>query len=379
MREGDSFTAKLPLHSLDPPLFAFANVYFTLPEPVSLKQIPGHGESVRELCLSTLLHRAEPRSLSDSGIKATAKPTTLIDDFKANGYEVAYFSAQDESFLEPGYDVGFARADVHYDARQDTARRYTRFTTAGSLAVPASVLVERVGQFLAARRGDRPLFLYVNFHDTHFPYHHRMLDSLLPVVPITPDAIGPANRAQLRATYLNTAANVDRAIGDTLERVESAVGAAPAVLVLGDHGESLYDEGFLGHGYALNDAQTQIPLIANGLPIRLPSPFGQADLRDALRRALAEPASQAGPSIVERSDGAGVLQYLGMIGSPRELGTVTASGRVTFDLRTNTARFPGQETAVPLDVLTPEQRDVVVELIQRWERIRVARATRGVD
>jgi len=81
VHDGDAFTAKLPLHTLDLPLFAFANVYFTLPEPVSLNQIPGHKDPVRELCLSSLLHRIEPKQLSESGSIATAKPTTLIDDF----------------------------------------------------------------------------------------------------------------------------------------------------------------------------------------------------------------------------------------------------------------------------------------------------------
>jgi hypothetical protein len=36
---------------------------------------------VRELCLSSLFHRIEPKQLNESGIIATAKPTTLIDDF----------------------------------------------------------------------------------------------------------------------------------------------------------------------------------------------------------------------------------------------------------------------------------------------------------
>ena len=81
VRDGDTFTAKMPLHTLDLPLFAFANVYFALPEPLSLKEIPGHKDPVRELCLSSLLHRIEPKQIGNSGIIATAKPTALIDDF----------------------------------------------------------------------------------------------------------------------------------------------------------------------------------------------------------------------------------------------------------------------------------------------------------
>ena len=67
---------------------------------------------------------------------------------------------------------------------------------------------------------------------------------------------------------MNTTSNVDRAIGDMLERVRKALGREPGVIVLSDHGESLFDEGFLGHGYTLNDAQTRIPLVVSGLPTR---------------------------------------------------------------------------------------------------------------
>ena len=94
---------------------------------------------------------------------------SLVDDFKRNAYEVAYFSAQDESFGPEVYGVGFDRADVSYDARQDRDRRYTTFSTAGALGVSFDVLLERIDQFLARRDPRRPLFLFVNLYDTHFP------------------------------------------------------------------------------------------------------------------------------------------------------------------------------------------------------------------
>ncbi|MEZ5304571.1 MAG: dienelactone hydrolase family protein [Verrucomicrobiales bacterium] len=80
-REGEAFAAKLPLHTLDLPLFAFANVYHTLPEPVSGKHLPGEPAEVREICLSSLLHRADPDALAAAGVAATAKVSALIDDF----------------------------------------------------------------------------------------------------------------------------------------------------------------------------------------------------------------------------------------------------------------------------------------------------------
>ena len=80
-REGDSFIAKLPLHTHDLPLFAFANVYHTLPKPESLAAIPGSPKAVTEVCISTLLHSRSASEVTQADPKLTAKPSTLIDDF----------------------------------------------------------------------------------------------------------------------------------------------------------------------------------------------------------------------------------------------------------------------------------------------------------
>jgi hypothetical protein len=80
-RDGDSFLAQLPLHTLATPLFAFANIHFTLPEPVPMKLLPGNGEFVREVCLSSQLHSVTAAALRDAGVKPTVQPSALVDDF----------------------------------------------------------------------------------------------------------------------------------------------------------------------------------------------------------------------------------------------------------------------------------------------------------
>jgi len=82
VRTGDVFMAKLPLHTLDAPLFAFANVYHTLPQPLSLARLPGHREPVRELCLSSLLHRRSGQELRQAKTATTVTRGTVIDDFR---------------------------------------------------------------------------------------------------------------------------------------------------------------------------------------------------------------------------------------------------------------------------------------------------------
>jgi len=80
-RNGDAFLAQLPLHALGTPFFAFANVHFTLPEPVPMKLLPGNGEFAREVCLSSQLHSVTVAALRDAGVKATTRPGPLVDDF----------------------------------------------------------------------------------------------------------------------------------------------------------------------------------------------------------------------------------------------------------------------------------------------------------
>lgn len=80
-REGDSFTAPLPLHTAGLPLYAFANVYYTLPKPESLAAIPGYGKPVTEVCLSSLLHKHHAAEVAQAQPTLTAKPSRLIEDF----------------------------------------------------------------------------------------------------------------------------------------------------------------------------------------------------------------------------------------------------------------------------------------------------------
>ena len=309
-----------------------------------------------------------------TGSVADIRDGTLVDDFKANGYETGYFSGQDESFGGPENGVGFERADVSYDARSDRALRYSSFSTAGSLAVPNTVVLKRVTDFLATRRHDKPLFLYVNFHDTHFPYHHRDIEPLVSKVVVPQGDIAPGNRAAVRTMYLNTAANVDRAIGRVLEAVQRTQGRAPGVVVLGDHGESLFDEGFLGHGYALNDAQTLIPFIVANLPVEVTEPLGQSELRDILWRALTRSDGNQPARLVEDPSRT-VFQYLGTLPRPAEIAFTGRRRQLAYDFRDRRVRMDYQQWQTP-GSLGPQESERWHGLVTTWERMILSRQNR---
>jgi arylsulfatase A-like enzyme len=296
---------------------------------------------------------------------------TLIDDFKARGYQVAYVSGQDETFGGPLYDIGFSRADVSTDARADRDKRYSTSSTAGSLAVPFTVVEGHVKELLGRVAADRPLFLCVNFHDTHFPYTHPGIETITSPVRLDRAGIVPGARDALWATYANTAANVDRAIGGVIDAVRAARGREPGIVVTSDHGESLFDEGFLGHGYGLNEAQTRVPLVVANLPIALPEPFAQSDLRPALLAALGEPDQARRPSARPRGD-APVFQYLGDLSRPSQLAFLGPHGRFVYDFRSRRAKAPSGDW-LPPDQLPKGERDAFLELIRLWERMQLVR------
>jgi glucan phosphoethanolaminetransferase (alkaline phosphatase superfamily) len=299
--------------------------------------------------------------------------SSLIDDFKAQGYLTAYFSGQDESFGSAEYRIGFERADVAYDARVDFARRYSTFTTAGSLAVPFALIQERIREFLGARGAARqPIFLYVNFHDTHFPYTHDGVEALTSPVRLARHRIVPGERDALWGTYANTAANVDRAVGEVLDNVRRARGSEPAVIVTADHGESLFDEGFLGHGYALNDVQTRIPLVVANLPMIVQEPFAQRDLREAIGAALRVPADAPLLPQLRRASGRKVFQYLGNVNRPRQVAFLRDSHRIIYDFRSQRVQIPETAWRRP-DDLAPAERAEFLRLIHEWERMNLAR------
>jgi hypothetical protein len=183
-------------------------------------------------------------------------------------------------------------------------------------------------------------------------------------------AIVPSRAADLRAMYSNTAANVDRAVGEVIAAVRRAAGTTPAVIVTADHGESLFDDGLLGHGIALTDVQTRIPLIVTGLPMTVEQPIGQSEFRDAINLALRVGNGSEGRPVLRTVPGKEIFQYMGGFGRPAQIAHTRADGRTLFDFRTGLVQtWPSRGWRRPED-LTVAERGAFVDLVHVWERMR---------
>lgn len=293
---------------------------------------------------------------------------TWIDDFAARGYRTAHFSGQDDSFGESEALISANRVDRFYDARDDTARRTSRSTAASSLQVSWKLVVQRVRNFLAEVRKDQPLFLYVNVVDTHYPYHHAELDNIVYAKAVDRTAIRSSNREAVWRTYLNAAANVDRAIEQLVGNFREAIGGGPhVILVTSDHGQSFYEDGSLGHGRRLDLRQTHVPLIVYGTGGVWPEPIGASDIRGLLLASLELPRA-ARPTFVPDPERR-IFQYLPNLDRPSRLALRGIEDTVLYD-------FPrGIATDETSAVLEPNDVEWT-RLIHSWEALRLEHAAR---
>lgn len=325
---------------------AFSHAGFTTP-------------SVTSLLTGTLIPRPEDGS--------------LYCDLRRSGYRVGVFSTMDEDFGGIADATGSKRcADLFFDARLLRDERAFAFASTGSLVVDERKLFDRFITRLGQRADwQRPNFIYFNFQSPHFPYFHPGMTRRITRHPLPRDAITPARRNGLVLSYYNAVAYADQWIGAIRDHLK-AVGAWDNTLlvVTADHGESLFENDFLGHGFQINAAQLHIPLVFSQPGLGQRGPVGLEDVRWQIGDALAgrKPRQSQTPS----------FHYTGDFDRPTLIGHRQIDGTFTiFDFADRTVRFSQTGRRQAYDTLAPHsrQRARADALIHEWERRRWAART----
>ncbi len=106
------------------------------------------------------------------------------------------------------------------------------------------------------RASDEPVFAWIHFSDPHAPYKWRRKHNVQDVNRRDLD-----KTEDIRARYDSEVHYTDSLIGELLEALpkENAI-----IVFVGDHGESLMEHGYLGHGRRLNQTGLHIPFIVHG-------------------------------------------------------------------------------------------------------------------
>jgi hypothetical protein len=290
---------------------------------------------------------------------------SLFRDFKRSGYRVGVLSAQAEDFGGIAAAVGMRRnSDVFIDAKVLENESVWPSLRQISLLIDAKALLREMDRHFGAREGWRqPTFLYFNVQTAHFPYHFPGTPQFLPGAPIPRPEIKSANRDRVARTYWNGVAYGDWVVGRIVARLKAlGIYDDTVVVVLGDHGEELFEHGYLGHGQVLNALQTRIPLVFSPPGLRLPRPAGLTDVRALVLKA-------AGARLPDGPQARPILQYIGDLDRPASIAMVEVGGRWTrLDLSTEEVEGEGGRADFrdlpPGSALAAKVR----QLIYLWER-----------
>ncbi len=257
---------------------------------------------------------------------------SLVDRFRELGYQTAVFSGQYEGFGDTSTLTHMNRADVFVDASSfPREQRMYPSTALAALSIPAPLVTERFRQWFKGIDHQRPFFAYLNWQEMHFPYHYWGAPRPLANPPISRGEIVPEKRDWLMRTYWNAARNLDSVLAGLLADLDRAGARSQTViLVVGDHGEELFDHGYLGHGMSISFEQNAtLGKLINSNWKPPPRAFGLSSVSELIHNALLRRPQDALP--VDE----GFFCYTGSADKPGQLGMVTPEGIVKFDFRKN--------------------------------------------
>lgn len=198
------------------------------------------------------------------------------------GYEAAAFIS---NWTLRADLVGLNRGFDHYDEEFNQARN-----AGGVTERDADDIVKAAERWLRRRAGDeerngRPLFLWVHFSDPHSPYLERA--GFTP--PLPPREKRTAGW-QKRRRYQSEVNYVDHWLGRLSETIEELLPGPRFTLFLSDHGESMGEHSYWGHGKNVHWPNTRIPMIlaGPGLPtgLEVQAPVGVVDVLPTILELL---------------------------------------------------------------------------------------------
>lgn len=343
----------------------------------TLDALAASGTAAREAYSNYGLTWRSLRTMFSGEVLPVPGGPSLFRDFRAAGYRVGVFSTQSEDFGGIAAASGMREAShVFVDAATIAAGEGRSGAASRTVADGRSLLREMDRRLGGPQAWETPTFLYVNLQAPHYPYGGAGTPSFLPGRAMAASEIRRGNRALVERNYWNSVAYADWLVGEVVRRLRAA-GAweRSVVAVVGDHGEALFEDGYLGHGFALDAAQTRVPLV---LSRRLPLPaiLGQEDVRTLLLHA-------AGAD-VPPPDGGPVFQIVGYFAAPGLIGVVEQGGRwTTYEPATGRASTPESGPTLYRDL--PEgsaarrriERLVNLWMSHRWRRELAARAACG--
>ncbi len=254
---------------------------------------------------------------------------SVFSEFSDNMYKLAVFSCMDESF--GGLDqISKMRelSESFCDAACRGSQPVFSDTSSVNRAIDENWVYHQFKKYADSQNWSVPHFIYFNLQATHYPYNHPKVPKILNRSPITQSEILNGDKLKLKKTYYNSAHYIDETIGNIIQTLKDLGQWENTLLIaVGDHGESLFDDGSLGHGSSLNDNQTNTLIVSNQALIKTDCLLGLDQVKEMLLTGL------TGELEINKSNRE-VLQYLGLVTEPIQIASIDEKCmRTTIDFR----------------------------------------------
>lgn len=223
----------------------------------------------------------------------------MMATFKASGYQTSYYSSATsvgwmwmERMLAPRY---FDRIELGQEHRSvDQWHRWN--------SKDADYIAE-IPELLTS--ATQPQLVVMFAMSTHYPYPFpKEFDLHQPSLgdSLHSQQFAHASQEILKNRYANSVAYLDALIGSFLSRVDLD---NTIVVITGDHGEGLWDDGSAAHGTRLSEVQLAVPclVLGGGLsPTKIDYPTYHGDILPTLLHAL-----EGRPTPIQGGHGISVL------------------------------------------------------------------------
>ena len=287
---------------------------------------------------------------------------SLFGELKQSGYGVGVFSGQPEDFGDISETVAMRKnADIFVDAEKLKDQRASQFAAQGSLLIDEGVLLGEFDRhFGKSEAWAKPQFLYFNFQSPHFPYDHAGVEHRFAHPPLARGDISAGRQAEVERTYWNAVAHSDEALGQLVAKLKAlGIWDNTILMVTGDHGESLFEDGFLGHGHIINQRQFGTFLVVNRPLPGVTAPLVISDYRGILLDLLTARAPQ--------SDAFQPFMHIGELDQPSTIGLAnTPLGIVSLRLDRGETCFERPVHCRSYSSLTGAEKQTADALVARW-------------
>ena len=186
-------------------------------------------------------------------------PKVLLFDILPHvGYQTAFFSAQNEDWAGmKRFILTGSTVEHFYHSRTELGG------TAGiNTKLDARLVLQRAQQYLSRRDTGKPVFLYLNIQNSHFPYD-LPADAERPYSPWETDHFDfrffhydRKYRETVRNKYDNALYYVDKQVGAFIDYLKANdLYHSSLIIITADHGEAFYEKGYPSHGTSLYEDQ----------------------------------------------------------------------------------------------------------------------------